>query len=228
LFFEVANAINTGDWSGVEQEIKNFDKALSNINFEAGTEDIINFAVNTLDTIITEFNKASENITAEDFQTAADFFLDAYVTAIERGVKEIDWSEFIGNVVNMIGKAIVGSGRAFYNNFRIPFQIMLYKALNNALDGAEEWGENLIQEIKKGIQNEASELRKAVESIELTAGVTVGDVASDASIIAGAAEGEKNDFIGSVQRDANQVFLDGSRVDDNQGRYRKDNLNRRS
>jgi len=81
--------------------------------------------------------------------------------------------------------------------------------------------------LKKGIKSAAGAVQDIVEGINLTAGVTIGDVAGTAGEIAGAASDAGSDFIGSVGSEATSVFLDGSKVDNNQGRYRKDALARR-
>ena len=57
------------------------------------------------------------------------------------------------------------------------------------------------------------------------------DLSSDLDIDKGEFDSgvsESDDFIGSVGSSESKIFLDGSRVDDNQGRFRKDALNRRS
>ena len=66
-----------------------------------------------------------------------------------------------------------------------------------------------------------------MEGIKLTAGVTIGDVAGTASNLGSAAADAGSDFIGSVGSTASDIYLDGSRIDDNQGRFRKDALSRR-
>ena len=99
------------------------------------------------------------------------------------------------------------------------------------VDDAKEWGASLIERLIAGIKNKASDLKQAVSGIELTAGVSIGDITGGIGDLAGgggSSDGGSSDFIGSVGSSASKIFLDGSRVDDNQGRFRKDALNRRS
>ena len=98
------------------------------------------------------------------------------------------------------------------------------------VNDAKEWGASLIERLIAGIKNKASDLKQAVSGIELTAGVSIGDITGGIGDLAGGGSsgGGSSDFIGSVGSSASKIFLDGSRVDDNQGRFRKDALNRRS
>jgi phage-related protein len=100
-------------------------------------------------------------------------------------------------------------------------------AFTSLVDKAKDWGKSLIEKLVKGIKSAAGAVQDIVEGINLTAGVTIGDVAGTAGEIAGAASDAGSDFIGSVGSEATSVFLDGSKVDNNQGRYRKDALARR-
>jgi len=100
-------------------------------------------------------------------------------------------------------------------------------AFTSLVDKAKDWGKSLIEKLVKGIKSAAGAVQDIVEGINLTAGVTIGDVAGTAGEIAGAASDAGSDFIGSVGSSAANVYLDGTRVDDNQGRYRKDALARR-
>jgi len=100
-------------------------------------------------------------------------------------------------------------------------------AFTSLVDKAKDWGKSLIEKLVKGIKSAAGAVQDIVEGINLTAGVTIGDVAGTAGEIAGAASDAGSDFIGSVGGGATKVFLDGSRVDEQTGRYRKDSLTRR-
>jgi len=101
------------------------------------------------------------------------------------------------------------------------------EAFTSLVDKAKDWGKSLIEKLVKGIKSAAGAVQDIVEGINLTAGVTIGDVAGTAGELAGAASDAGSDFIGSVGSSAANVYLDGTRVDDNQGRYRKDALARR-
>ena len=100
-------------------------------------------------------------------------------------------------------------------------------AFTSLVSKAKEWGRSLIERLAQGIRDASGIVRDIVEGINLTAGVTIGDVAGTASDLGSAAADAGSDFIGSVGDTASNIYLDGSRVDDNQGRYRKDALSRR-
>jgi len=112
---------------------------------------------------------------------------------------------------------------------------------NDAADGFKELvtqagkiGEQIIDELVSKIKAGASRLRSAVNNLSLPGGVDVGDLTAGlggglgGGRLGGLAGGRSSDFIGSQGGGSNKIFLDGSRVDDNQGRFRKDALNRRS
>ena len=112
---------------------------------------------------------------------------------------------------------------------------------NDAADGFKELvtqagkiGEQIIDELVSKIKAGASRLKSAVNNLDLPGGVDVGDLTGGlggglgAGLGGGGSSGGSSDFIGSVGSSASKIFLDGSRVDDNQGRFRKDALNRRS
>jgi hypothetical protein len=100
-------------------------------------------------------------------------------------------------------------------------------AFTSLVSKAKEWGRSLIEKLVQGIRDASGIVRDIVEGINLTAGVTIGDVAGTAGEIAGAASDAGSDFIGSVGGSAANVYLDGSRVDDSLARYSKDRLTRR-
>ena len=109
---------------------------------------------------------------------------------------------------------------------------------NDAADGFKELvtqagkiGEQIIDKLVSKIKAGASRLKSAVNNLDLPGGVDVGDLTGGIGDLAGgggSSSGGSSDFIGSVGSSASKIFLDGSRVDDNQGRFRKDALNRRS
>jgi len=95
------------------------------------------------------------------------------------------------------------------------------------ISNAADWGRQLISRLIAGIKSAAGNLQSAVSGINLTAGVTIGDVAGTVSAGAQAAESGASDFIGSVGGGGGTINLDGRDVENTQGRYRADNLHRR-
>jgi len=174
--YDLSAALFEGDWDQAEQEVKDFANELGKIDFEAGVEDITDFAINTVDDIVSAFNTQSEELTTEDFRTAADAFLDTFRGAVFKAIQDIEWVQLAINLAKLLGKAIIGSVEAFKNNMAFPIQIVVYKAISKAWENAKEWGKELIEKLIEGIKQKASDLQQTLEGIELTAGVTIGDI----------------------------------------------------
>jgi phage-related protein len=100
-------------------------------------------------------------------------------------------------------------------------------AFTDLVDKAKDWGKSLIEKLVKGIKSAAGAVQDIVEGINLTAGVTIGDVAGTVGEVGGAAADAGSNFIGSVGQSASDIFLDGDKLNDNMGRRRKSALARR-
>jgi len=101
------------------------------------------------------------------------------------------------------------------------------EAFTSLVDKAKDWGKSLIEKLVKGIKSAAGAVQDIVEGINLTAGVTIGDVAGTVGEVGGAAADAGSNFIGSVGQSASDIFLDGDKLNDNMGRRRKNALARR-
>ena len=99
--------------------------------------------------------------------------------------------------------------------------------LGGLVDNAAKWGRNLIARIISGIKSKAGQLQNAVSGINLTAGVTIGDVAGTVGGAFDSAADAGSDFIGSVGGGGGTINLAGRSIENTQGRYRADNLHRR-
>lgn len=95
------------------------------------------------------------------------------------------------------------------------------------VESAVDWGRDLIRRFISGITSNALRVGDAIGGIELAGGVTVGDVAGEigANVEAGADAG--GEFIGGVGNGAANVFLNGRKVSDENGRFSKSRLTRR-
>jgi phage-related protein len=100
-------------------------------------------------------------------------------------------------------------------------------AFTSLVSKAKEWGRSLIEKLVQGIRDASGIVRDIVEGINLTAGVTIGDVAGTVGEVGGAAADAGSNFIGSVGQSASDIFLDGDKLNDNMGRRRKSALARR-
>ena len=147
------------------------------------------------------------------------------------GLALLAW-HFREEIVNAISAAIEG-----IQNFASKIGPAVSSALQVVRDkftdlvaDARGWGRSLIQRFIRGIKSLVGNLRGIIGDTEIAAGVSVNDItgaAGDIASSAGDAASGASDFIGSVGGSANKIFLDGQRVDNNQGRFRKDSLTRR-
>jgi len=91
---------------------------------------------------------------------------------------------------------------------------------------AVEWGKDIISKLIKGIKKKAAALKSTITGINITDEITIGDISSavggaidtSAEVISGTSAGASGGTGG------NATYLDGQRIDDNQGQYRKDSL----
>lgn len=99
----------------------------------------------------------------------------------------------------------------------------------NLISDAVEWGKGIIDSLIEGIRNGVGRLSDFVSGIEIAPGLTLGDVSGSVNLGGGGtgSGGSGSDFIGARGSGGNRIFLDGREIENNQGRYRKDALNRR-
>jgi hypothetical protein len=104
----------------------------------------------------------------------------------------------------------------------------LSNGFDSAISRARKWGRDLISRFVDGINSKLPSLRGILSNISLGGGVTVGDLATgvDATSTIGGGGNGNSSFIGSVANGASKIFLDGTSIEDNQGRIRKDALTR--
>lgn len=101
---------------------------------------------------------------------------------------------------------------------------------NNLVNSAKQWGKDIINDIVSGIEEKAGNLKSSVGSIKVAGDITVNDIADETFSSGGGGGGgdnSGNDFIGAVSNSAPKIFLDGTKLNDQVGFYRKDALNRR-
>lgn len=109
------------------------------------------------------------------------------------------------------------------------------EAFDDIIGRAVDWGQSLISRFIRGIQNKLGDLRSTLSNIASGIASVIPGVGGSVDLSLGSGGGggsgsgglSNQDFIGSVGGSSPAVYLDGSRVDDNQGRFRKGSLTRR-
>jgi hypothetical protein len=137
----------------------------------------------------------------------------------EIGQAVLDGIQAIHDFVGQVGPAI----DALATRVKTKFDAIIRDA--------KEWGRSLIRQFIQGIKDMIPNVANVVSGINIAPGVTIGDVTgaagTAADIALGGGGGGGDGFIGSVASGVGDIFLDGQRVSDNQGRYSKDRLTRR-
>jgi archaellum component FlaC len=102
---------------------------------------------------------------------------------------------------------------------------------DSLVSDAKSWGSGLIERFVEGIKNRVPDLGTTLDNIGNGIGSVVPGVGGGSSGLSGSGSDSTGPsvqgFIGSVGGSSPAVYLDGSRVDDNQGRFRKGSLTRR-
>jgi hypothetical protein len=210
---------------------------IEDIIIEAGVDFVLDFSQDDIDPV-----KSVSKVIATWFEIKTDnvdFPVDTFAKGIELWIedsldraKELFSLSTVDDVVDDIESKFDGM-------------------VNDAVD----WGEGLIDSFEQGLRNKKDSAVDFVEGIvddirgylpgsNAETGPLSDLKASGAALPTTFAEGitgnaqvseratenalnEPNNFIGSVGGGATKVFLDGSRVDEQTGRYRKDSLTRR-
>jgi len=143
-------------------------------------------------------------------------FAVAYLTNW-RGVRD-KTNAIVGEIVQFV-KAGFGRLTTWFSNTWAA----------NLISDAVQWGKGIIDSLIEGIRNGVGRLSDFVSGIEVAPGLTLGDVSGSVNLGGGSTSsgGSGGDFIGSRSGGRMNVYLDGREVENNQGRYRKDALNRR-
>jgi len=253
-FFELAGAIAEGDYEGVKEEltdifnvfkgvdigkvIGDFVSALqtlvSDINFEQLAGRLIEFQAQLRNRFIDAISNFANELSVSDVQNVAATIIRIIKKQLFTQLTQVDWLQLLIAIIKLIGKIGAGVVMAIKNEIVDPLIGAIGKGFNNAIGAASEWGRNLLENFISGIKSKISELRSAVRDVGRTirnampgAGMGIETSVSAGGSQRGTGGLSNQDFIGSVGSSASAIYLDGSRVDDNQGRFRKGSLTRR-
>jgi hypothetical protein len=246
-FFDIAAAIDEGNYGKVKQEIADLTTELTGLDsispetILTSLQDGIATATNSL---IDSFVEFEEGVSAEDFEglflKIGSFLKAGIVNAFDILKNDIDYGELFKSVIKIIGKALVGLAGAFETAVITP----IGEYFLGLIELAGGWGQAVLQNFLNGIRGFTAKvvqgvvkvingiidgintiINKLPDEIQSELGIeTFGKIEAPSEDDLG---GISQDFIGSVATGANKIFLDGQRVDNNQGRFRKDSLTRR-
>jgi len=231
-FFELSDAIFAGNYGQAKKEIGDSISLFSSIDVTRLIKDFQDLAANAVGFLADSFRQANENITAGDIQAITAKVIRLIKRGFRKLINATDWSALIGDIIEFMGKFQEGASKAVNNEIVKPLTGYIEDNWKDWVKGAIQFGKDLVKNIAKGIKNNNVDLRNAVESMEIASGITLGDVGALSAMAGGpvgmaAREAYNSDFIGSRGSGNSTIMIDGSRLNDTQGRYRKDALNRR-
>jgi hypothetical protein len=231
-FFELANAIMSGNFSQVKKELKDIANVIkgfvTGVNITQLIKKFQNFAADAIGGLVTRITKFAQSLTVADFRK----FNATLMRLTKRGLKKLinaaDWSAFAIALVTMLGKAIVGNKQAIKQEIVDPLVGFIENNWRDWLDSAIQLGKDLVDKLIQGVKNKAGDLANAVENIELAAGVTVGDVAD--TVGGGGGGGNTTQPTRRQERlfSGRGTTLDGRQLSESTGRYRADPSRRRN
>jgi hypothetical protein len=247
--FELSNAIMEGNYKKAKKELGDIANLFSNINIrdtvDGARKAISNFINNVnwtkvgdkviqmkdaiLDTLVTQFGKFEENISADDVEDVTSGIIDFLVVSFENTINATDWSQFILDIIDLMLKISEGVSKAIKNSIAKPLWNAIAEAFGDFVDGAKEWGEDIIDNMIEGINNKASELGDAITGINIAGDLTVGDVADKAASLGGGGGGNNggnttvnNPMMRGASAGGGDTYLDGRKMTEENGRYRSD------
>jgi phage-related protein len=172
---------------------------------------VIAFAI----ALVTNFMGARDKLTSI-VGTIVNFVVDGFKWLVENGLS------FLSDLVNR--------GVGFFNTLADNLATWAEDVANDAVD----WGKGIIDGLVSGLKNAITSGGSKIKELLGLDDISTSGVSSNAfnfdSISTGNLDTSVsggNDFIGSVGSGDNKIFLDGREIENNQGRYRKDALNRR-
>jgi len=254
--FDLSDAIAQGDYKKAKKELGDIvsvfkgvdvggiiDSLVSglrslagDVNFEELAKRFIDFRDNVLNNVIDAIANFAKNLKVEDVKSAVSTYIRILKDSFSSLIGNVDWLQLLISIATLMGKIGEGVGKAIKNEIVDPLISKIGEKFGDAVSAAKQWGKDIIDEIIKGIEAKASELKSAVGGITIAGDLTVADIAEGDFDIGGNSEDNESGttnpyanggFIGSRGNNSGDVYLDGRRVNYNQGRYRKDALNRR-
>lgn len=246
-FYDLSAAISEGDYDKAKKEIKdiinlfkniNFGEILNNtitgiqelfsgIDFEKVSGKMIDFRDELTNKVIDDISNFADKLKVKDVEKATEKFIRVLKDSIFSAIKNVDWVQLLIAIAKLIGKITVGVAKAVKDEIVDPLVNTIEEKFQTAIEVAKQWGKDLIEKIIDGVQSKSGELSDAVSDIKIAGDVTIGDVAGT---VPGAFDGGNNTSGGSAPASgtgAQPATLDGRSIEDNQGRYRAGNLNRR-
>jgi len=226
--FDLADAIAAGDYEQAKKELSQLGAEISDIELDTDVAPV-DFAGQVVGDFLSGFNTKMSETTSEDYKAAAEGFVDGYTGAIEVAVEEFDLTGLAKNIILEIAQAIIGIPQGMFEGMEIPLIIWVTKKLHQLIDDAKEMGKEVVSEFTDGIGKGVSQLPggslaasvvdDAVTHIQNTEAENRASQVSDV--------GGGSDFIGARGNGTTTFMIDGRKLNDTQGRIRKDVLNRR-
>jgi hypothetical protein len=258
-FFELANAIFAGDYEQAKKELKDIGSAIKNLDLSGAIKEFTNFgkqaisfigenvnakqlvkdfntlAANAIGALVDGVSSANENLTAEDFQQVTSTVISLIKDGLTKLINAADWSAFVGDIIDLMGKFQEGASKAVNNEIVKPLTGYIEDNWDDWVDAAIEFGKDLVENIAKGIKQNDESVINAIAGMEIASGITLGDIGALSAMAGGpvgmAAGAAVNRAAGTTNTTNDSGFsgiiMDGRKMAEDTGRYFADASNRR-
>ena len=226
-FFELSNAIMAGDYQQAKKELRDIANILGNINVTKLSKEFQDLAANAVGRLVQGFRTANENITAGDIERITERVIRLIKRGLTKLINATDWSAFIGDIIDFMGKFSEGAKGAINDEIVKPLTNYIEENWDDWVDAAIQFGKDLVENIAQGIKQNDESVINSIAGMEIASGITLGDIGAFSAMAGGpvgmaASEGVSR-FAGTTNTTNNNgITLDGRKMTEDTGRYRSD------
>jgi len=232
-FFELANAIMEGDYEQAKAELRDIANVIGQVDVTSLIKDFQDLAANAISTLVQRFRTANENITAADIENITTKIIRLMKRGLTKIINATDWSAFIGDVIEFMGKFSEGAKGAINDEIVKPLTNYIEENWDDWVDSAIQFGKDLVKNIAKGIRQNDESVINSIAGMEIASGLTLGDIGALSAMAGGpvgmTAQKGVSRLAGTTNTTNNNGFtLDGRQLSESTGRHRADPSRRRN
>jgi hypothetical protein len=227
--FELANAIMEGDYKQAKKEISDIGDAFTSlfqgVNFSKHIKNLQDVSADAIGNFISGLRESMNNVSQSDMDSTISTIINLMKRSLSKFIGATDWSAFLLDIIEFMGKLNKSMGKSVKNDIVDPLIDKIGDKWGSAIEGAKQWGKDIIDNIITGIENKAGELATAISTINIAGDLTVGDVADKAAGFEGGGGGSLPGSGlpgGRARQNVADFVLDGRKMTEDTGRYRSD------
>ena len=184
-FFELANAIMEGDYSQAKAELRDIANVIGQVDVTSLIKDFNTLAADAIGALADSVSSANENLTAKDFQQVTSTIINLIEDGLTKIINTTDWSAFIGDIIDLMGKFQEGASKAVNNEIVKPLTGYIEDNWDEWLDSAIQFGKDLVENIAEGISQNDESVINSISGMEIASGVTLGDIGALSAMAGG-------------------------------------------